>query len=130
MMGLLQADQRFGAGNDARGEVHLRLIVQDKLVLLERTAQHPFDGVPGNRTDIHLLSEDLVSVAPALFGVIHRAIGVLDRRFDVLAVVGVEADADAQGDVELMDTGEMRLSYSLDQFFGSEVSVLHRLNFG
>ena len=61
---------------------------------------------------------------------IHRDIGVLDHRFDVLAVIGVEADADAQGDVEPMATDEMGLGHGLDQLFGGEVSVLHRLDFG
>ncbi len=104
--------------------------MQHKLALLERMVQRLLDGLPRHRADIHFRSEHLVVVAPAFLGMIHRGVGVPDHRFNVLAVVGVEADADAQGDVEPMATDEMGLGHGLDQLFGGEDSVLRIFDFG
>ena len=49
-----------------------------------------------------------VGVRPARFGVIHRGVGVLEQRLGILTVVGVEADPDAGGDVELMALDAVR----------------------
>src|SRR5450755_3929101 len=81
-------------------------------------------------TGVHLRGKPLVVIPSASLCVIHRGVGVRENRFDVLAVVRVETDANTQGDVEPMVTDEVGLAYGLDQLFCGEGGVFRRLDFG
>ncbi len=77
-------------------------VVQLELLSLDRAAQVVLERVARHRVHIHLRLEELVIVAAAALGVIHREIGVLQQRLCIVAVTGISDDADARGHVQLV----------------------------
>ena len=82
-------------------EIDFRLVVQHELPSFEGAAQAAFEEMPLDGTDVHVLGEELVIVPPLVLCVIHRGVRALDQGLRIRAVVGVDADADARGDMEL-----------------------------
>ena len=91
------AHQRFGAADRAGLEIDRRLVEQLELVLVERVAQLGFDRRSLDRRRFHVGAIEADAVAAGVLGVIHRRVGAHDQRLRVLAVFGIERDADAGG---------------------------------
>ncbi len=96
---VVPAQQRLHAEDDAAAHVHLRLVVQHELVVVERLLHaadrhHPFFGAAAV-----LGVEDEVAVAARLLGAIHRVVGVAQQRVRVAAVQRVDGGADAGRDL-------------------------------
>ncbi len=98
---MLPADECFHADNRFRVEVELGLVIQDELLIFQGAAQIGFYGMPFSGKPVHVRIEKLVSVAALLLGVVHRGIGIPHQGFGVLTVIGINADPDACGRVQL-----------------------------
>ena len=101
-VGLGPADQGLHADQLAGEGVHLGLVVEGQLAGLEGPAQAAleFEAFAVARRDAVVEEADLV--AAALLGQVHGGVGVLDEGVAVGAVMGIDGDADAQGDGELV----------------------------
>ncbi len=51
---------------------------------------------------VQALREELIVIAPLVLGVIHRGIGGAHQRVGVFAVIRIQADADAAGEMQVM----------------------------
>ena len=69
------AYQRLKAGQFARGQIGLRLVVNLELVQAERSAQVTFDCATGTGTSVHIAIEHTDSAAPVLLRLIKCEIG-------------------------------------------------------
>ena len=96
------ADQRLGAGHRSGFEIDLRLVVQHELAPGEGAMQAGFDPLPLDGPCVHLPLEELIVVPAAFLGVVHRGVRALDQRLRIRTVVGVDADADGGGDMQLV----------------------------
>src|SRR5680860_1770610 len=103
--------------------------MQHKPVLLQPAVQFPLHGLPRERPDVHFLSEYLIGIAPFFLGLIHGCVGVSCDCFEIFTVVRVDADADAESNVELMATNEMWLTHGFDYLLCHDDSVTHVFNF-
>ena len=75
-------------------------------VLLEREAAHV--------ALVHARGEELRLIAPELFRAVHRRVGALEQRLDVVAVRGEAADADARGDEEIVAVDAERVRQGVE----------------
>ena len=70
--------------------------------MLEGLAQACFEPNPLQRAGIDGGVVELVHVPAVFLGVVHGDVGIPHQRFDLLAVIGVHADADAGRDAQLV----------------------------
>ena len=78
----------------------------------------------------HFGREELVVVPPAGLGEIHRCVGVLQQRIGNQPIIGIDADADAQGDMQFMAFNVVRRKLRSDQLLGNLGRILPALDFG
>src|SRR3569832_1685305 len=94
-LGVTPAQQGLAANHAPARHAELRLIIEFELVAFERLAQAIFEHQPFEGRGGHVRGIKLIIVPAVRFGVIHRGVGVLEQRLDVVAVVGIDADTDA-----------------------------------
>ena len=91
---MLPAHQRLDADHALRGDVDLRLVVQDELAGADRGAQLAEQLQPLGGVRVAVRRVGLDAGARAL-GVVHRDVGALDQRVHVGPVLGAVGDPDA-----------------------------------
>ena len=123
---VLPADQRLGADHCAGNQVDLRLVIQQKLVLPEGAPQTAFYRQSPHRTGVHVGAEELVFVAAVGLGVKHRGVRVLHHAVHVVAVIRIDADADAEADMQFVSFDQMWQCEGGKQFF-RDVGCIQRL---
>ena len=96
------ADQRLGAGHRPGFEIDLRLVVEHELAASECAMQAGFDPLPLDGAGVHFRLEEPIAVPATFLGVVHRGVRGLDQFFRIRAVVGVNADPDGGGDMQLV----------------------------
>ena len=121
---MIPAQQRFDASHFTGGEADARLIVQYQLLAAHRQSQKVFDRQPLLCLGIHRLRKKLIVVAPLGFGVIHGDVGVLHHRLRIVAVLGVDGDADRTRGVELMLADLDRSGQRGNHFLGDALRLL------
>src|ERR1019366_4256390 len=84
----------------ATGKIHLRLIDQKELFLLECRTQAVFQGQSLHNLSSHLFRKELKAVPSILFGAIHGRIGMLEQAFNIRTVFRENADAEAAGNAK------------------------------
>ena len=124
------AYQRFGADQALAAQAKLGLVVQAQFVALQSAAQFLFHGhalvdLEGQRAGI-----ELAAVTALGLGLVHGRVGVLDQGGDVEAVLGVEADADAGADEELVVVELERCAEAFEQFLRDLFGVLRLVQAG
>ena len=92
-----------------RAQVELRLIVKDELVALQCLVQRGLEREALRRFASQERRAELIAVASRFFRLIESGVGVLEQGFGVAAVLRIERDADAGGDVEFMTIDGDRL---------------------
>ena len=112
-VGMSPAKQGFRPGDLSRSQIDLRLIVQRELLPFQSASQAFLDRLPLHGAHVHRGREKLIALAPMFLGLVHRGIGILDQRLRIQAVIGIDADADAGGDVKLVLVDRMRLGHRL-----------------
>ena len=98
----LEAHQGFEGHDLTGGEVHHGLVVQGELVVLDGAAQACFHLQPAGGHGREGLGVEVEAVAPAALGLVHGRIGVADELRGVLAILRVQADADAGAHIHLL----------------------------
>src|SRR5690606_13549598 len=124
-LGMPPAQQRFGADDAAGMQVDLRLVAQHQLATVQRPPQAVLQVQPLGGLAVHVVDIELEGIPPVLLGMVHGDIGVLDQRFGVGTVIGPDADADADRQVQLMAIQLVRLGQAGDDLFG-DVAELGR----
>ena len=93
---VLPAQQRFEANDRPARRAVLRLIEQTQLVAIQRLPQVVIKLQLRLRQRVHGRLEEVVAVAAVVLGVIHRGVGVKHQLALVLAITGINGDADTQ----------------------------------
>lgn len=71
----------------------------------------------------HVRTEDLTIVAPPRLGLVHGLIGVREEGAGVDALLGIQADADADGHREGMRRDHLGAAHAGDHLLGDKVAV-------
>ena len=100
-LGVVPARQRFDAIEGAVDGSGLRLIVQLQPVIGDGLAQRRAEDEPLLGKPVHVGTEEAVGGAAGLLGLVHRRIGLLHQRIVIGRIVGVDADAHADGNRHL-----------------------------
>ncbi len=124
------AQQRFSAGNLTDRQIDFGLIVQREFVAFQSATQTFFDGLPRDRALVHGRLEKFIAVMPVLFSLIHGEIGIFYQCFGVPAIVGIDADADAGGDVQIVVIDPMRFAYGLEYSSRGDGGIFCLFDFG
>ena len=101
----------------ARAEVGLRLVVEHELALVDRATQLGEHRQPARAVVVALLRVDLAA-AGLLLRHVHRDVGALEQRMDVVTVLRVQGDADAGLDLEGEAVDRERLLQRLAKLAG------------
>ena len=117
------AQQCFRPGNRSRLQIDLRLLVHRELVPFQGKPQILLDGLPLDRSDVDGTLERHIAPAPAFLGLVHRGGRVLDDRLRILAVFGIDADANACRDAKIVLVDGMSLCYRPRYFSRGNSSV-------
>src|SRR5580704_3560680 len=94
-------DQRFGAGNRARFQIDLWLVMEREFLAFKSTAQTFLDRLALHCPDVHSWFEKLVALTSIFFCLVHRGVRVLDERLGIQAIIRIDADANTCGDVQV-----------------------------
>ena len=116
--GMAPAQQGFGTHHLARGERDLRLVVQLKLVALQRTAQRIFDLEGTGGAGFKIGGEESVPVASVLLGTVHGGVCPLVQRVERFPVGRVHRNADRQGGGEFVGVNLEGLGHGGQQLRG------------
>ena len=100
--GMRPAQQRFRPRHSARRQVDLWLIVERELASFQSEPKILFDGLAFHRANGHFRLEKLKTLATMFLRLIHRSVRVFDERLRIEAVVGIQAQTNARGDVKIV----------------------------
>ena len=92
---MLPAQERFDAAQAAGGGIDARLIVQRKLVALDRAAQARLHVEPLLGAQVEILRDVVHLVAAAALGLVHRHVGMAHQVVDILPVLRIHGHANA-----------------------------------
>src|SRR3569623_1790637 len=101
-IGVAPAQQGLETGDVPRREIDLRLVVMTELLALQRAAQAGVEAEPLERLHAHVRGIILIGAAALILRAIHRDVGVLEQGVGVVAVLWIDAHADAGVDIELV----------------------------
>ena len=121
---MVPAQQRLDAGDLPARHIDLGLIVQRKLVALQRAAQRGFQRQALDRLRLDLLGEEAEAVLAVFLGEIHRHVGVLGQRLHVGAVGRIHRDADRGRGVALVAAELQRLAQHRQQLAGDALDLV------
>ena len=121
------AYQRFRAGNRSCRQIDLRLVVQREFPPFQGAPQTLLDGLPLYGSDVHGWLEKLIVLAPIFLCLVHRGISVLNERFRIRTVVGIDTHTNACRYMEVMRTHEIGLGQRFQQSFRCYCGILRLL---
>ncbi len=101
-LGMVPAQQSFGADQATVLDGDLRLVVQHEFVALDGMAQLISQLQVARRIKLHGLREEAEGVATLILGPIHCGVGVFGQGLHVISVIRIERDADADRGDHLM----------------------------
>ncbi len=99
---VIPANQRLSAGDAAAAQFDLRLVVQDKLLALERVAQLRLKRQALERLGVHIGRVKLVAITTLALGAREGDIGIGGDARHVLAIVRAETDPGAGGEKDFL----------------------------
>ncbi|GEM_PF-2133190 len=100
--GVPPAQQRLGLVDSARGQLHDRLVVILELIERHRLAQIAHQLHALQRRLLHRRGEKAKAVAPLVLGRVHGLVGVAQHLDGIAGIVGINADPQAGGAVDLL----------------------------
>ena len=121
---MVPAQQRLDAGDLSAHHIDLRLVVQRKLVALQRAAKCGFQGQALDRLRLDLLGEETKAVLAVVLGEIHRHVGILGQCLHVAAVGRIHRDADRSRGVALVAAELQGLAQHGQQFAGDAFDLV------
>ena len=96
------ADKRLHPHDPARFQIQLGLVMEKNLLTVQGLAQAVFNGQPLGDPLVHGRGENPIGVLAAFLGAVHGGVRVLDQGVLILPVFGIEGDAQADGEIELL----------------------------
>jgi hypothetical protein len=118
------AQKGLGAHHAPGPGLHDGLVLEGELAQADRLAQAALEGQPLLGLRVHVRLVEVEGVAALLLGAVHRDVRALEQRLHVGAVLRVEGDAGAGGDVELAPVEMEGLPQHLAQLAGHDHRVL------
>ena len=106
------AHQRLEAAG-AAARIDLRLIDDIKFFLLDGAAQGRVERQAVARRGIERFGIELELPLAQLLGMVHRRVGMAQQRFEIFAIVRIDADADAAIDAHFVAVEHDRLGHGL-----------------
>ena len=82
-----------------------------KFVPFQGAPQVPLNGLPLHGPEVHSRLEKLICLTPVFLRLIHGGVRILDQGLRILAVVGINTDANAGGDVKIVLVDEMSFGH-------------------
>ena len=128
--GMGPAQQGFRSGDLSRLQVDLGLVVDGKFLPFQGPPQALFDGLPLHRPDVHRRLEKLVALTAVFLGLVHGRVRVFDERLRVQAVVGIDAHADAGGDVKIVLVDGVGFGHGLQHSSRRNGGIFRPFHFG
>ena len=120
---VLPPHQGFDADNPVAQQIHLRLVMQNKLPPLQRRTQLAFQLPAVAHADIHRFGEHLPPAAPVLARNMHGRRRLLHQAFQALRRRAKTANADADRDVEALVADSERLFQLGNQSAGDSAAA-------
>jgi hypothetical protein len=114
--GMRPAQQGLGADDAPDGQVDLGLVEDEQFVVRQRRTQFGLDAHACQGPMRHVGGVELVTAAAARLGPVHRGIGIADQFFAVVGIEGIDADADAGPDRQLLALDLVRFGQRPDDF--------------
>ncbi len=99
------AQQCLGTNDSARIQVDDRLVIQHEFVVLQGAPHFVFQLHLLLSLLVHVFDEHLVPVASEALGAVHRHVGFAYQCLCIPAMLGIEGDSDAGGDVKFAPFG-------------------------
>src|ERR1700688_58778 len=96
------AYQCFRAGNLSGAEVDLRLVVQREFLASQAPPQTALDSLSLHGSDVHGWFEKLIALTAIFLSLIHCRVSVFNERLRVQTIVGINAHANACGDMKIV----------------------------
>ena len=90
------------ADDPAGRELHLRLIDELEVIVLQRMAEPVFERAPARQVLRHLRIEEPPGAAALALGAVEREIGVAHQRLEVGAVIGSDRESDRAADLDFV----------------------------
>ena len=113
---ILPSQQRLDTEHVAVEAGHDRLVVQRKLITLDRAAQLFLQRQTRVNPGCHVVRIELIVVFALFLGAVHGNIGVLEQAADVVVVQRIDGDAEAGGDKQLASHYQKRLREQMQDF--------------
>ena len=121
--------QCLRASDFSSPQIDLRLVVQREFLPFQCAAKVLLDGLPLDGANVHRWLEKLIALPSILLGLIHRRVRVLDQRFSIQSVVGIDAHAYTRGDVKIVLVDGMSLRHYLQHSSRGNGGVFGLLDF-
>src|SRR6185437_8373171 len=98
---MMPTQQRFQSAHDSAGQIDFGLVVQHEFIAFER-APHAYVQLQSLLCPfLHPRQVEAERIAALLLGALHRRIRVLQKLLGIVAIAGVDGDADVRGNVGL-----------------------------
>src|SRR6185503_8832414 len=99
---MVPTEQALGTAGVATSKLDLRLIHHSEFLPLQGTPQAGYEHQPLERSRVHVLAEELETVLALLLHLVHGSVGVLYQFRHGGAIVGIDADAYARRDEDIL----------------------------
>ena len=123
-------DQRLDRDHRAVVKPDLRLVVDDQLAAFQRLAQLGLEDQALEGARVHVGRVELVTAARMLLGPIERGIRIADQGLGVIAVVGIDGDAETGTKVQLLVIDLERRQEGVEDLLGDLGGVLGAVDAG
>ncbi len=87
---MIPPDKRLRPNHVAGLKIYFRLVIKDKLVLLQSFSQIGFEANPLERLQIHLLGEKTIVVFAKIFCVIHCRVCIFEKRYRICTIFRID----------------------------------------
>ncbi|OPX92176.1 MAG: hypothetical protein A4E54_00063 [Pelotomaculum sp. PtaB.Bin117] len=126
--GNLPAYQSFHADYLSRIHIYLGLVINHKLIAIQRAAQAVFHSQPFKGFGVHGRSIQLVVILAVFFGPVHRGVGIFQQALGIFTVVWIEGYTNTRGDIKLVNADMHRFSDGPENFPG-DLNRVFRLKY-
>ena len=104
--------------------------MQRKFPEFQGPPQTFLDGLPLYGPNVHGRFEKLIALTPVFLGLVHGGICVVEQCFRILAIIGIDADANACGDVKVLLPDTMSIGHSLHHSSRRNGGIFRLCHFG
>ena len=118
MLRMAPAQQGLHAKHAPITGIVLRLVIEEQFALGQSLAQVMFQTQPLADDAVHFRFEEAIAVAPDSLGGMQCGVGILQQRIDIVAILGIDADADAGAQRNVVAVEQQRAADAGQQALG------------